>query len=601
MASPKIELTWIDTDSEEDGEKPNLLAKYLREIATGPMTSYRRIIQGGNKQGQNYYAHVLDGITVLHKLRASNMVEISELEEQLLSAAYTIHDINKIPPYGGRDVKLGYTNIATNKNIRDELHRLDFSRFFYEWEDCLEEIRLLAHLHQHNAAPVFDLDQNDHTYTLAYERLLELGQLMYAVDNLDLSHTLSENKHKQGFVAVVNALSERRWRWVTHRLGENRALLSNVIHNTVVAYLQEQHIFDGETVLVDLLYYPEGVAYLLPIREQFTWTEDDTDKVAQRVSQAVAFRKTSGIDRFIKSQGIGIKVADAAVESGASYIDIMYVIRQIIERKRYTEKQHDERNEKLRSALKKCTNNPSIAALATALLDSSQPIVPLEQALLRRGELVAAYRNLLQDHLKKELKKAHQRDPWSHIYTLLNLPEEQYVLYEQINDYQRGYFIARDNDEDLDILFDRFLADISSLTGEQTTTTIDSKDFYQYLNTNLEVSGTNDSRNFVTHLQNYIKAKHKQCCSCSSPLRSVELMDSEVPPSIGVQVFSNRLKGGSRDPKRNVCPICRNQFILERLAWTSFNKQRDVHQFLPSSLSLFFLYCTILRCNVHNA
>src|SRR6266702_1574305 len=300
MASPKIELTWIDTDSEEDGEKPNLLAKYLREIATGPMTSYRRIIQGGNKQGQNYYAHVLDGITVLHKLRASNMVEISELEEQLLSAAYTIHDINKIPPYGGRDVKLGYTNIATNKNIRDELHRLDFSRFFYEWEDCLEEIRLLAHLHQHNAAPVFDLDQNDHTYTLAYERLLELGQLMYAVDNLDLSHTLTESNHKQGFVAIINALSGRRWRLVSHQLGENRGLLSNIIHNEVVAYLGKRHTHNDRPVIVDLLYYPEGVAYLLPEREQFTWSASDTEAVAQCVSQAVAARRISSFDRFIK-------------------------------------------------------------------------------------------------------------------------------------------------------------------------------------------------------------------------------------------------------------------------------------------------------------
>src|SRR2546421_7592795 len=233
MASTKIELTWVDNDSEEDNEELDLLARYFREIASGPMTSYRRIIQGGNKQGQNYYAHVLDGITVLHKLRTAEVVEISELEEKLLFAAFTIHDINKMPPYGGRDVKLSYTNITTNKNIVTELRRLDFSRFFYEWEDYLEDIKLLAHLHQHNAAPVFDLDQNDHDYTLHYERLLELGQLMYAVDNLDLSHTLSENKHKQGFIAIVSALSERRWRWVTHRLGENRGLFSNIIHNEV--------------------------------------------------------------------------------------------------------------------------------------------------------------------------------------------------------------------------------------------------------------------------------------------------------------------------------------------------------------------------------
>ena len=36
---------------------------------------------------------------------------------------------------------------------------------------------------------------------------------------------------------------------------------------------------------------------------------------------------------------------------------------------------------------------------------------------------------------------------------------------------------------------------------------------------------------------------------------------------IGVQSFSNRLEGGSsREPKRNVCDVCRAQFILEKLA-----------------------------------
>src|SRR5690348_249353 len=118
-----IELTWLIDIEKEDKDQPNLLAAYYREIANGPMTDYRRVIQGGNKQGQNYYIHVLDGIGIFHKLRSAGVVEINDLEEQLLFAAYTIHDINKIQPYGGRDVKLSYTNIATCKNIRTELER----------------------------------------------------------------------------------------------------------------------------------------------------------------------------------------------------------------------------------------------------------------------------------------------------------------------------------------------------------------------------------------------------------------------------------------------------------------------------------------------
>jgi CRISPR-associated protein Csc3 len=60
-----------------------------------------------------------------------------------------------------------------------------------------------------------------------------------------------------------------------------------------------------------------------------------------------------------------------------------------------------------------------------------------------------------------------------------------------------------------------------------------------------------------------------------------------VPPSIGVQSFSNRLEGGSPyEPKRNVCDVCRAQFILEKLAWRSHRDKRGDEQ-LTFYLHLF--------------
>ncbi len=56
-------------------------------------------------------------------------------------------------------------------------------------------------------------------------------------------------------------------------------------------------------------------------------------------------------------------------------------------------------------------------------------------------------------------------------------------------------------------------------------------------------------------------------------------MSIQVPPNIGVQSFSNRLEAGSlRDPKRNVCDICRTQFILEKLAWRSHRDKQGSEQ-----------------------
>ena len=56
-------------------------------------------------------------------------------------------------------------------------------------------------------------------------------------------------------------------------------------------------------------------------------------------------------------------------------------------------------------------------------------------------------------------------------------------------------------------------------------------------------------------------------------------MSIQVPTNIGVQSFSNRLDGGSaRDPKRNVCGVCRTQFILEKLAWRAHRDKQGSEQ-----------------------
>ena len=574
--SEDTELTWF-LDEEPDEKQINWLANYYKNVASGPMKEYRWIIQGGNKQGQNYYVHVLDGINIFHKLRAAHIIDINDLEEQLLFSAYTIHDLNKIPPYGGRDVTLSYINIATCENVEKELRRIDIGRFFPEWQGYLEDIRLLMLLHQHNARPVTDLNQMNRKYMLPHGRLKELGNLMYAVDNLDLSHTLSENNHKQNFLASVNAVAEKRWRWVTHRLGENRAVFSNLIHNTVVEYLQNRHTSNDHSLIADLLYYPDGVAYLLPEREAFTWSEDDTHNIAQLLSRTIEEKKANGLSQLIKASQLGIRVSQAAIDSGASFTTMMYTIRKRVDSKSYSQSWHSVYHPKLHADIETATNHadPTISAQARELLSQTEPIVPLEQDLLKRGELALAYYNLLNDHLKDELKKAHQRDPWTHVYTQLHLPTENYALYNQVNAYRRAYFIARDCEDSIDTLFERMLTNITSLVGEQVEKLVDDHDLQDYLSEHLEIQGAGVIRDFTAHLRYYVSARHKQCCMCSSSSSTTKLMGPEVPTNMGVQVFSNRLRGGSGEPKRNVCPICRTQLILEKLMRVSFKKGSD--------------------------
>src|SRR6266568_3820090 len=111
-----------------------------------------------------------------------------------------------------------------------------------------------------------------------------------------------------------------------------------------------------------------------------------------------------------------------------------------------------------------------------------------------------------------------------------------------------------------------------------------------YLKVNLEVWDSTESQStlsrpimttdFGENLRQYAsKRQYEQCCYCGTALKASEWMAIQVPKSIGVQSFSNRLEGGSsRDPKRNVCAVCRAQYILEKLAWRSHRDKQGAEQ-----------------------
>jgi len=586
--SPRQEfhLDNIPVRPNDDDDAGLLLADYFRKIAAGPMTSYRRISQYGAKQGQSYYAHALDGVLIIHKLRAAGVVKMNDIEEQLLLAAYTVHDINKIEPYAKPDDKRSYATIATRENFTTELRRLGMDDFFVgkqgeSWQDYGQDIWLLAHFHQYMTAPVGYQDRGHYQYKLPLERLEDLGKLMYAADHLDLSHEFAERRLKDDFALEINKVATRRYRWVYHHLGENRGLLTNIIHNAVTKHLRDKH-----ATIIDLLYYPDGVAYLLPETEQLTWGAADHAAVAQIVASYIASRQLDSLSNFIKAQPAGIKVDQSAIDSGASFGQIMVAMRSVVERKKYKEDWHSGYLAKLQPDLDAAASNAATAELANLILQSGQPALPLEQTRLQVGEMAAAYRNLLEDHLKDKLK-AQKRDPWTHVYNLLGLPAANHPLYAQVNGFRRGYFIARDvASPDLDTLYHTMLADLAALTGEAPAEAVlaDPRAYLTYLLTNLEVSGGSIAPNFQAHLARYISAQGTQCSTCSSPLVSEELMSMNVASSFGVQVFTNRLRAGKNDPKRNVCAICRSQFIMERLAWPS---HRDKH---GGEATSFFLH-----------
>ena len=618
------------SDPDQDIGSSDVFSEYLLNIANKKMRRYKQIIHTrGEKQGQSYYSHVMDLVTIAEKLRPAIGLDAFEMRCVLL--ALTIHDLNKIPPYDkrsdGREEK--YADAASAENIQTELERLQVEAFFPAWREYIQDIVLLAHFHQESATGttlIFDQRVFEKCKLRPGRLKGPLKHLMKAADTADNSHSGDHRDPHETHIRdkllqhINSAMPERQYRFFGHRLAELRGLFTNVMHNELVKYFQEKY---GENTCIDLQYYSEGVNYLLDKEIALEWTPGTLREVAARIESRLAATQLEELAQFIKARPVGIVVDEAAIESGATIAQIFNVILNTVRRKQYKPDWREERNtfsrHDLQKALTSAQHSAELKEKLANLLQQADLVPPGENAL-KRGEFLSAYRKFLEDHRAEELKVL-KVDAWTRTYRLFNLPESDDQVYRLIDPYRRGYFIARDLPSlDLDEMEEIALADLTlleeqvtqvkatglakkskgdhtqpALTGYEAVAgePLESGYLVDYLKVNLEVWDSGGSQadqstlsrpimttDFGESLRQYAsKRQYEQCCHCGAALKASKWMSVQVPTSIGVQSFSNRLEGGSpSEPKRNVCPVCRAQYILEKLAWRSHRDKQGAEQ-----------------------
>jgi CRISPR-associated protein Csc3 len=628
---PDFSFLEFTDDNDESQDISHVLEDYLKNIANKRLRLYKGqeyIHTEGDKQGQSLYSHVMDLISLADRL--CSVIELSDEEMRCLFLALTIHDINKIPLYGkrpdGRSVK--YADAATLENIQKELgpERLNVTNFFPKWEEYLLDIVFLAHAHQAaSTSTTLLINQQYIDQTMLKARLKGvLKYLLPASDVSDNSHSGNYRDAKEIHIrdkllihtnaAISRAGGEYEYRFIGHQLAELRGLITNVIHNELVCYFREKY---GEKACIDLQYYPEGVNYLLDKRIPLEWNTSMLREVAERVRRKLADIQLKKLEQFIKPKPSAIVVDEAAMSSGASLEEIFEIITLTVMGKQYKLEWREQRSTLLRNDLEEilteATASDGLKEQVTNILRQAE-ILPGEDSTLKRGEFVSAFRKFLEDHRTDQLK-ALKEDTWTRTYRLFNLPETRYAIYKCIDPYRRGYFLARDLAEmSLDEMKQLVLADLAQLElqanqaragaktkktkgahrdqlstsqdAAATTPQFDVEYIVDYLKRNLEVWDSAALQPMITldfgdTLRQYSNAKrpHEQCCHCGSALKANEWMAAQVAPNIGVQSFSNRLEAGSsRDPKRNVCEVCRAQFILEKLAWRGHRDKQGAEQ-----------------------
>jgi len=552
--------------------EPSLFKDYLDHVTNRALLPYKTIFQYGGKSGQSLYTHVMDGIFVLETLRSA--LHLTDDEARVLFTAYTVHDINKV--LGTQEP---FSKLATTENIAAEITRLGLDAFFPAWQAYLTDITSLVRGHSghHHAGGERWVVKGADRYRLGLKRVNALLHLMRAVDVVDLSHTLEEQRHKADFLGHLNAyLADSgqavQYTFFTHRLSEMRGLLTNVIHNSIVRELRDAH------GLTPLLFYPDGVAYLIDRTQELHIGPAERQRMAARVAESLAQMTSAKFRDFISSRGQGIRVNRKCLELGIPFCEIWREIYNRIQRRTYRPEELEARvRERTRRTFAKTAKAaPEAAKEVAGLLEGDTPLVAMAPERLRLGELVRTYYIFLNEHLKDIIP-----DAWEHIYRLLDVPQERWPCYSYFDArYDRAYVLARDLTLDEEALYRRIEEDGSALVDDNTQGGEDPRValFSDYL-ARYALFGR-EGRPAVTfddHLSHYVANQHRQCVTCGGPFPTAKWMTDDVRSDITVQTFSNRLRGGPGEPKKYVCAVCQIQFLLEKLNYPTVRGEHTMY------------------------
>ena len=572
----------------------DIFRAYIKEIANGKLREYQEIIQWGAKAGQSLYLHILNGICVLERLRP--ILDLDDIEVQVLFSAFSVHDLNKLEEF--QNEKRSFNYLANAKNINSVLTNLEIEKFFPEWQDYLKDIEVLVRAHSrfHNT---YDetLDLNYDPYSLKKNRLLKyLIPIIRAMDVVDLSKTLEERAKKQDFLKEINSLfDDVRYKFAYHKVSEQRGILTNLIHNEVVRYLET------EKDLLPLLYYSDGVAYLVDQNRDVHITTDEITAIGNRIVDNIESKTRGEFSKFIQGSPAGIKVDEKCLSLGLSFQQIWSEVWNIISERKYATNV-DAMNERCRGRLqaerrklvgtKPSKKNPDPAAqivLIDEILAEEAYLLPPDDVAVKIGELVRTYYIFLKKHFSQNIP-----DAWHYIYDLLKLPLEienttlrpRYTAFNALSD--RGYIIGRDlynSGMDFDEVYELILQDGTNLVETlQTESEFGVLEDYVHKYVDFDFA-VGRSKDFVTNLTRYVKNNHVQCSTCGSEFDTDLWMKPDVPPNIKVQQFSNRLEGGApREPKRRVCSVCRTQYTLDKICYnvTSSTSTFFIHLYPPS-------------------
>lgn len=543
-------------------EEDSFWNDYLQEVAFDGLTPYYKIQQWGNREGTTLGEHVLTGCMLIQELK--DICNLTELEEKICLAAYTVHDMNKIERFANKNIPL---KKAAPEDILIELERVNLVKIFPEAKEYIDDITFLVRNHAGKFHAMEGLlASNKRDFQLGQDRLEELIELIKGVDVADLSDEFSEEYQKDKFLSKVNIIADKQYQLVNHRLSEHRGILTNLIHNAVSQYLQEEYNYTPVFV------YPKGTYYLTDNPVEFS--QNEFEELAKQVEKEVNKIVRGKFADFISSTSTGIKIDGKCLDLNVPFEDMLEVVDNRIHSKGYGSDRHTKVWDKVVGNIEGLDQETTedYKEFFASLTDT-----PFVEEEFHVAELIRAYYNFLRlDHFNLNSAQA-----WNKTYELLDVNEEVQAYFELLSGrasiYYRPYALAKYLMDNEDLSYDKLYQLIkdkgTEIVNELQDDETDSL-FKRYIYRVLSI----DQQSFVcqeefqANFDYYLDKPHKQCSTCGLDYEVDDWMAGDVQNNIKVQFFSNRLAGGGGEPKRNICRICNKQFVLEKLNFVAHSQ-----------------------------
>lgn len=564
---------------------------------------------------QMMLTHVLNGLfptlTLVYEAQKRNMLRLSRLGEEDLKVyvlAYTMHDLDKI---------LGDTqkfHTRTRAAVADayqkliaELEKLNARAFLPNMHDWASEILWLAVNTQrsrdinlahttfvpHELADVTDevveafRPQTQRFRNKGIEPTLRdlctlsdlLAFFVKSPDDALLSQTA--NRPPSGILSLIEQLTDNNFTLAYHKLAEVRGFLSNQVNNGVMRYLSALYPEDLES-LIPLLYFPNGVVYLNPVRRRSAPVIDQ--KAVNNAIQAELQHACSEVVNEGTGLGFDPKGRLAYPRYFHDFLNLKSFLALFAKKTLSDSKVNIAEN--TLQAMKSLQSKGSIVPDIDLNYAPSKSITQLGRFLINYVDLFQKNLDKTAAHLKTELERRLMLrfgvELWNKAKLIPSSGGVDYRYYWLAAQYLEAHPLAESEAESpgasLEELFQQCIADLLAVAGQELALAPGLQgsylhDFSDYLSRNLSFGFSSDAHiealpDFASELTGYAAAKKLRgsqlsCTICNSAYTTRRQEDASV--LFQPWVYKNRLPLYKGENAGGICSICSLELMLRQV------------------------------------